>query len=57
MIRDIKTVMWKEYKEVILQQSGFQGGAGRFKLGSGILSFLILLGMLGILMPLQMGRK
>ncbi|MBU2597807.1 MAG: hypothetical protein KKC53_01305 [Actinobacteria bacterium] len=57
MIRDIKTIIWKEWKEVLLQQSGFQRGTGRFKLGSGILSFLILLGVLGVLMPLQMGRK
>lgn len=57
MIKDIKTVIWKEWKEVLLQQSGFQRGTGRFKLGSGILGFLILLGVLGILMPLQMERK
>lgn len=57
MIRDIKTVIWKEWKEVLLQQIGFQRGTGRFKLGRGILSFLILLGVIGIFMPLQMGRR
>lgn len=57
MIKDIKTVIWKEWKEVLLQRSGFQRGTGRFKLGSGILILLFLIGMLGIVVPLQMGRR
>ncbi len=45
MITDIGTVMWKEWKEILTL------GGGRGKLG-----LLILVGIFGIFLPLQMGR-
>ncbi len=45
MITDIGTVLWKEWKEIVTH------GGGRGKVG-----LLILVGILGIFMPLQMGR-
>ncbi len=45
MITDIGTVMWKEWKEIL------SGGSGRGKVG-----LLIFVGILGIFLPLQMGR-
>lgn len=47
MIQDILVVMWKESKEV------FQASSPR---GRGRLSILILLGVLGVFLPLQLGR-
>lgn len=48
MIQDIFTIMWKEARELFLQRSGLRGGwAG----------LLILIGVFGILMPLQSGPE
>lgn len=47
MIADAWTVMWKEWKELFAQ---------RFRLSGGTLSLLIFVGVLGVLLPLQMGR-
>jgi len=46
MIGDISTIIWKEWKEVLLQRGGTRGG---------IFAMAIILGLLGILMPLQTG--
>lgn len=48
MIQDILVVLWKESKEVL--QASSPRGRGR-------LSLLILLGVLGIFLPLQFGRE
>jgi ABC-2 type transport system permease protein len=47
VIGDIWTVMWKEWKEILLQGGSLRGG----RLGP-----LILIGVFGIFLPLQMGR-
>jgi ABC-2 type transport system permease protein len=46
MISDILTIMWKEFRELILQRSGLRGG------GIGV---LIVLAVFGVLIPLQSG--
>jgi ABC-2 type transport system permease protein len=48
MISDITTMIWKEWKEVLVQR-----GSTR----SGLFGILIILGLLGILMPLQTGPE
>jgi ABC-2 type transport system permease protein len=48
MIADLLTMMWKEWKEMLLQHGGIR---------SGILPMVIVpLGLLGIMLPWQMGR-
>lgn len=47
MIRDIGTVVWKEWKESLLLRGAFRGG---------IWNVLIFVGIFGILLPLQSGR-
>jgi ABC-2 type transport system permease protein len=48
MISDILTIIWKEARELLVQRSGLRGGwAG----------LLVLIGVFGILMPLQSGRE
>jgi len=48
MITDLLTMMWKEWKEMLLQHGGIR---------SGILPMLIIpLGLLGVMLPWQMGR-
>jgi ABC-2 type transport system permease protein len=48
MITDLLTMMWKEWKEMLLQHGGIR---------SGILPMVIVpLGLLGVLLPWQMGR-
>jgi ABC-2 type transport system permease protein len=48
MISDIMTMIWKEWKEVLVQR-----GSSR----SGVFGILIILGLLGVLMPLQTGPE
>jgi ABC-2 type transport system permease protein len=52
MIRDIWTVMVKEWREY-LAGSGAGGGSGR---GRGVIGVLLIIGIISILLPLQMGR-
>ncbi|HZS06584.1 MAG TPA: ABC transporter permease [Blastocatellia bacterium] len=48
MIADLRTMMWKEWNELLLQQGGVR---------SGLLPMLILpLGIMGVFLPWQMGR-
>ncbi len=47
MLSDLWTVLWKEWKEILLQ---------RGSLRTGVLGLLLLLGVFGIFLPLQMGR-
>lgn len=47
MITDIRTVIWKEWKEYLLQYGSLR---------KAILNILILVGLLGIFLPLQTGR-
>ena len=48
MITDLLTMMWKEWKEMLLQHGGIR---------SGILPMVIVpLGLLGVMLPWQMGR-
>lgn len=46
MIKDIFTIMWKEWKEIIIQRGSTRGG---------ILSLLIIVLILGVLPPIQWG--
>jgi ABC-2 type transport system permease protein len=48
MIGDIGTIIWKEWKEVLLQRGSTRGG---------IFGIIIILGLLGIIMPLQTGPE
>lgn len=48
MITDTWTVMWKEWKELLLRPAGFRGGAA---------GLLIFIGVFGIFLPLQAGRS
>jgi ABC-2 type transport system permease protein len=48
MNADFVTVFWKEWKEIVLERSS--GGSGRYRP-------LILIALLGIFMPLQMGPE
>jgi ABC-2 type transport system permease protein len=48
MIGDISTIIWKEWKEVLLQRGSTRGG---------IFGILIILGLLGVFMPLQSGPE
>jgi ABC-2 type transport system permease protein len=48
MIGDISLIVWKEWKEVLLQRGSTRGG---------IFGMVIILGLLGILMPLQTGPE
>jgi ABC-2 type transport system permease protein len=48
MIGDISTMIWKEWKEVLMQRGNSR---------SGLFGILIILGLLGIVMPLQTGRE
>jgi ABC-2 type transport system permease protein len=52
MIEDIWTVMGKEWREY-MAGSGTAGGSGR---GRGIIALLLIIGVISILLPLQMGR-
>lgn len=47
MLNDILVVIWKEFKEYFMQRSGIRGGLG---------SLLIILGVLGVFVPLQSGE-
>ena len=47
MITDIRTVIWKEWKEYLLQYGSLR---------KAILNLLMLVGLLGIFLPLQTGR-
>jgi ABC-2 type transport system permease protein len=46
MLTDIVTIIRKEWKEIFLQRGGWRGG---------LLNQLVLLGILGVFFPLQMG--
>jgi ABC-2 type transport system permease protein len=46
MISDIATILWKEFKEIVHKQPSMRGGW---------ISVLIIIGVYGILMPLQLG--
>lgn len=48
MIADIRTIIWKEFKELF---------AHRFSLRGGTMSLLLMIGLLGIFLPLQNGRE
>lgn len=50
MITDIWTVMVKEWREYL---AGSGGGSGR---GRGVIALLLIIGVISILLPLQMGR-
>ncbi len=50
MIRDVATVLWKEWKEILL----FRSRAGRM---GNALSLILLLGVFGIFLPLQTGPE
>ncbi len=50
MMRDIATVMWKEWKEILL----FRSRAGRF---GNVAGLLMLLGVFGVYLPLISGRE
>jgi ABC-2 type transport system permease protein len=52
MITDIWTVMVKEWREY-LAGTGTGGGSGR---GRGVIALLLIIGVISILLPLQMGR-
>ncbi|HWQ46741.1 MAG TPA: ABC transporter permease subunit [Longilinea sp.] len=47
MISDMAVIVWKEWKEVLLQRGSRRGGP---------LTMLLLLGIMGIFVPLQSGR-
>jgi ABC-2 type transport system permease protein len=47
VIADIWTVMWKEWREILLQGGSLRGGR---------LGLLVMIGVFGVFMPLQMGR-
>ncbi|MGQ9555278.1 MAG: ABC transporter permease [Anaerolineae bacterium] len=47
MIADIYTIMWKEWKEIVLQRGNMRGG---------LIGLAILIAVFGIILPLQMGR-
>jgi len=48
MSADIKTLIWKEWKEMFLQR-----GSTR----TGLFNLLIIVGLMGVFMPLQMGKE
>jgi ABC-2 type transport system permease protein len=48
MIADIRTVMWKESKELLIKRGSPHGG---------LVGILVLVGIFGILLPWQMGRQ
>jgi len=48
MSRDILTIMWKEWKELFLRRGSVR---------SGLFNLVIILGLLGIFMPLQSGKE
>ncbi len=48
MISDILTIIWKEWKEIFLRRGGAR---------SGWLNLVIILGLLGVFMPLQGGQQ
>jgi ABC-2 type transport system permease protein len=48
MINDINVILWKEFKELVLQRNSRRGGP---------ITILILLGVVGIFIPLQSGRN
>ncbi|HSV85915.1 MAG TPA: ABC transporter permease subunit [Levilinea sp.] len=48
MIADIKTIIWKEMKEVLIQRGGSRGG---------FFGILIILGLMGVILPLQTGSE
>jgi len=47
MLSDLWTVMWKEWKEILFKRGSLRGG------GWGL---LLLIGVFGVVLPLQMGR-
>jgi ABC-2 type transport system permease protein len=47
MIADVWTVMWKEWKELLVRRGSLRGG---------VVSLLISVGVFGVFLPLQMGR-
>lgn len=48
MIADIWTIVWKDWKELVLQRGGMRRGW---------LNILVLLGVFGVFLPLQTGRE
>jgi ABC-2 type transport system permease protein len=48
MIEDVKTVMWKEIRELIAMQGTAKGG---------IIRFIVAFGMMGVYFPLSFGRS
>ena len=53
MITDIWTVMLKEWREYLAGASG-SGGSGR---GRGVVGVLLIIGLISIFLPLQLGRE
>lgn len=47
MISDVWTVMWKEWKELLFQRASMRSGA---------LTLLIVIGVFGIILPMQQGK-
>jgi ABC-2 type transport system permease protein len=47
MITDILTIMWKEFRELLIQKPNFRGGW---------VGLLVFIAVFGVLMPLQSGR-
>jgi ABC-2 type transport system permease protein len=52
MIGDMRTVMWKEWREYFAGSSA-SGGSGR---GRGVVGVLLIMGIISILLPVLMGR-
>lgn len=48
MIADMGTVIWKEWKEIFLQRGSLRGG---------LLNLAIIIGLMGVFLPLQMGVR
>lgn len=48
MISDMAVIVWKEWKEILLQRGSRRGGS---------LTMLLLLGIMGVFVPLQSGRE
>lgn len=47
MMADVWTVIWKEWRELLRQRQGMRGG---------VTQILLILGVFGVFLPLQMGR-
>lgn len=48
LLQDMSTIIWKEWKEILLQRGNFRGGA---------FGLLLFLGVFGIMLPLQFGAE